>query len=725
MQNIKNILYYSVLAGIFIIPFIAFLVPTNMFFPFISGKGFTFRIIVEIIFGLYVLLALYEPKYRPKDSWITRAILLFIFVMFVANLFSENPYKSFWSNYERMDGFITIAHLALYYITVSAVLNSATLWKSFLNTSIVASGLMSFYGLLQVLGKVTINQGGVRVDATFGNSTYLAIYLVFHIFLCLYMLVRSKQSWLKYSYGALVILETVILYYTATRGAILGLIGGVFLAGVFVLWKERENKVVRKISYGFIGAILALVVVFIAIRQTSFVKNSPVLSRFSTLSFQEIKGQGRYYVWPMAIKGFQDRPILGWGQESFNYVFNKYYDARMYGQEEWFDRTHDIFLDWLIAGGILGLLSYLSIYFALLYYIVRKQSTFTTTEKGLLIGVVSAYLFHNIFVFDNLISYILFFTVLALVHSQNTYLKTGEGVFYKKIFSNDVLNYAFAPVILVLTIGVVYVVNIPALSANRVLIQAITPQSGDINKNLELFKKVYSYNSFAYDEATEQLIQAASSVSAATNIPEDIRKNFISLAEEKIKLKLAKTPNDARYLVFAGSFYNHLGRYDEGLVYLKQAAVESPNKQSILFETGTSYIGKGDLQSMFKMFKEAYELQPTAKESISVYTLGAIYTKNTVVLKEMSTKIDQSVVINDQRFLKAYSEIGDYNMVIQILEQRLKVDPKNAQNKVILASAYNTIGQKQKAIDILKEIAVDNPEYKDQVDQYIKEILGQ
>ncbi len=725
MTNIKNILYYSILAGLFIVPFIAFIVPSGMFFPFITGKGFTFRIVVEIIFGLYVLLALYAPEYRPKDSWITRAIIAFVLVIFTANLFSENPYKSFWSNYERMDGFITIAHLLLYYITVSSVLNSVSLWKKFINTSIIASVCMSFYGLMQIAGKATINQGGVRVDATFGNATYLAIYLVFHIFLSLYMLVGSKESWQKYFYSGVVLLETIILYFTATRGAILGLIGGLLLTGVFVLWKERENKLVRKISYGLIGSILALVILFIGIRQTSFVKNSPVLSRFSTLSFQEIKGQGRYYVWPMAVKGFQERPVLGWGQESFNYVFNKYYDPRMYGQEEWFDRTHNIFLDWLIAGGILGLLSYLSIYASIVYYVLRKGSVFSNIEKGLLFGLISAYLFHNIFVFDNLISYIMFFTVLALVHALSTASKSGEGVFYKKVFSGDVLNYAFAPIVIVLTVFAVYMVNVPALSANRLLIEAMSPQSGQIEKNLELFKKVYDYNSFAYDETTEQLVMTASIISGEVNIPQNIKKSFADFAEEKIKEKINKTPHDARYLVFAGNYFNRLGKYDEALSYLKRATEESPNKQSILFETGTAYIGKGDLQSMFNIFKKAYELQPNAKESINIYALGAIYTKNVVVLKELGPKLDQNVVVNDPRFLKAYSDVGDSNTVIQILNLRLQADPKNAQTKIILASVYNNLGQKQKAVDILREIALENPEYKEEVDQYIKEVLGQ
>ena len=109
-----------------------------------------------------------------------------------------------------------------------------------------------------------------------------------------------------------------------------------------------------------------------AVRNTTFVRNDYVLSRFASLSFSEIKTQGRYFVWPMAIKGFIEKPILGWGQEGFNFVFNKYYDPRMYTREPWFDRAHNTYLDWLIAGGALGLLSYLAIIFSLLYYLFKS-----------------------------------------------------------------------------------------------------------------------------------------------------------------------------------------------------------------------------------------------------------------------------------------------------------------------------------------------------------------
>jgi hypothetical protein len=184
MINTKNILNYIVLAGLFVTPFIAFIVPQGMFFPFISGKGFAFRILVEILFGVYVFLAFSYKEYRPKFSWLTKSILAFTLIIFVADLLGENVYKSLWSNYERMEGFVLLAHLTLYYLVVSSVLNTKNLWNKFFNTSIAASVIMSIYGLFQLAGWATISQGGVRLDGTFGNSTYLAIYLVFHIFLC-------------------------------------------------------------------------------------------------------------------------------------------------------------------------------------------------------------------------------------------------------------------------------------------------------------------------------------------------------------------------------------------------------------------------------------------------------------------------------------------------------------------------------------------------------------
>src|ERR1035437_5134610 len=177
-MKIKNTLLYSIIGGLFLVPFIAFFVPGNMFFPFISGKGFAFRILIELLFGLYVMLAVMAPEYRPKMSWITKSVLLFAGAILIADLLGANVYKSLWSNYERMEGFVLIFHLVLYYVTATGVLQTARRWYQFFNISIGASVLMSIYGVLQLAGKLTINQGGVRLDDTFGNASYLVLLLL-------------------------------------------------------------------------------------------------------------------------------------------------------------------------------------------------------------------------------------------------------------------------------------------------------------------------------------------------------------------------------------------------------------------------------------------------------------------------------------------------------------------------------------------------------------------
>ena len=228
-MNSNTILRNLIFTGIFIIPFIPFFVSQSMLFPFITGKNFAFRIIVEIIFALWVLLAIRHADYRPRFSWLLVAFASFAFIVGVADIFAVNSYKAFWSNYERMEGFITIFHLFLYFLVLSSMLHIKKWWDYLLGTWLASSVFMCLYGLFQLSGKITINQGGVRVDGTLGNATYLAVFLLFTIFFGIFLFVRSsKESQKKFVwiFAPVLLLELVILYYTATRGAILGLIGG-------------------------------------------------------------------------------------------------------------------------------------------------------------------------------------------------------------------------------------------------------------------------------------------------------------------------------------------------------------------------------------------------------------------------------------------------------------------------------------------------------------------
>ena len=137
---------------------------------------------------------------------------------------------------------------------------------------------------------------------------------------------------------------------------------------------------------------------------------------FARISLTETTTESRLTIWKMSWQGFKEKPVFGWGQENFNLVFNKYYEPILYKQEPWFDR-YNVFFDRLTTNGIFGLLSYIGLLGAALYYLwAKRKNTGLSVEDSAIFGsMFIAYFFNNLFVFDNLISLILFATFLAYV----------------------------------------------------------------------------------------------------------------------------------------------------------------------------------------------------------------------------------------------------------------------------------------------------------------------
>ncbi|MEK7501741.1 MAG: hypothetical protein AAB629_02345, partial [Patescibacteria group bacterium] len=90
----KKTTQYIATAALFLVPLFALLPspfwPFNsidsFFFPFISGKGFYFRILVEIAFASWIILAFLDAKYRPRLNALTVGVTVFALVTLVADL---------------------------------------------------------------------------------------------------------------------------------------------------------------------------------------------------------------------------------------------------------------------------------------------------------------------------------------------------------------------------------------------------------------------------------------------------------------------------------------------------------------------------------------------------------------------------------------------------------------------------------------------------------------
>ncbi len=715
----KTLLWISRI-GVFCIPFIPLIVSGSMFFPFITGKNFAFRIIVEIIFAAWLLLALRAPLFRLKRSYLLYAFSAFLFIMLLADAFGANPFKSFWSNYERMEGFVTLAHLFLYFIVASSVLSTERWWIRFFNTSVGVTVLLGFYGILQIAGKFEIHQGGTRLDGTLGNAAYFAGYMLFHFFLTLFLLARPRVSTLaRYGYGLALFLQLLVLYYSATRGAAVGLVGGLFLAALLISLLDKTRPRLRRWALGSLVALLLLVGTLYAVRETKFVTNSPVLTRFASISL-EAAGP-RFMVWGMAFQGFKERPLFGWGQENFNFVFNKYYDPHMWAQEQWFDRTHNVIFDWLIAGGLLGLLAYLSLFVVALYSLWRHKGTggFTLLEKSIFTGLLVAYFVHNFFVFDNLTSYLLFFSFLAFlhlravgeVHDQPTHLPPVSGGFYA------------LTVFLCLCLGVsLYFVNLRSILTATDLIDGLKPQAGGAADNLKVYERALSRNSFALQEIAEQLTQTSVRVIGNADVSAEVKNGFANLTFSALSAMLERVPDDARMQVFTGSFLSRLNQSEKALPYLEKAHELSPTKQAISFDLAGTYLTLNRNADALPILKKAFEDAPEYDSARISYAVVAVYNNRFDIVKEVLEPRYETIAVPDDRLVKAYYDVKRYDLVLAVWKGRVATEPTNVQYHISLAAAYLLIGAREQAVLVLQEAQKLNPANAKEIEQYISEI---
>lgn len=716
-MNSDSTLRNAIIFLLCLVPLIPFIVWNDFFFPFITGKNFAFRIIVEIAFALWAVLMLRDASARPR--WTALPILMGAFLLSAgaSALLAENPMKALWSNFERMEGWIGLLHSTAYFFMLWSVLKTEKTWKWFWNTSIVVSVLMSLYGLLQLSGALTINQGGLRVDGTFGNATYMAVYMLFHVFISTYYLVKTwSQSFLmRYVYIFAIVLQVTMIFFSATRGTMLGLVGGTILTSLIFIFIGKANVAVKKwAAIGLVGIAL-LVGGFIAIKDTPFVQNDGVLSRLASINIAQ--GETRFAIWSMALKGVSERPVLGWGQEGYNYIFNKYFEPRLHSQEPWFDRAHNAFMDWLVAGGVIGFLLYVSLYGATMWAIWRPGSPMTDFEKSIFTGLLAAYGFHNLFVFDHLLSYVFFMSTLAYIqYRAHADAKETAGA----VLPESVQTLA-APAIVLAMCAVFYFANVPAMATASNIIQGISPHA-TINENLEYFKKARANDGLGSQETAEQLVQFAVQVKSLGAGDEQFRRDVAVYAAAEMEKELQKAPKDARLWMFLGSYWRQMGNYDGAYTALLRAHELSPNKQQIMFELAVLEYNRGNAAAALEWFKKSYDLDPSYEAGVAYYASTAIRAGNSALAEDLLMKKFGTVTPDNEFVLQAYLETKNFGRVVEIAKVRVANNPKNPQILIQLAAAYLTAGERDASVETIRAAIALDPSFKEQGEYYIKEI---
>jgi O-antigen ligase len=586
---------------------------------------------------------LLDKNSRPKKSAMLYVLGGFMIILLLATLNSINPTRSMWSNFERMEGFVTMLYMAALFVVASSTIRFRE-WPWVMNTSIVISIVVG----IQALSTATTSAD--RISGYLGNSTYLGVYALIHIFFGLLgaaMIFRGnrerelmesgehktahKLSIRNYTHIAAYLFVSVfnafILFKTGTRGAFVGLVIGLILSSIYLSWKEK-NKIIRFGAMGFLVAVLLSVSFLGIFKNSAVVQNSNQLNRFSGLITTDYKsvlknqGEARTMIWRMAFEGVKERPFLGWGQDNFGYVFAKYYNPGMYGQEQWFDRSHNVFMDWLIAGGVLGLLGYLSLFATALYFIFSKRSKFTVIEKAVWLGALTAYFVHNIFVFDNLSSYVLFFLILAYINDRYTHDR-HEKVDGKNLSENETNKIILISIVSVIVlIFIAYQTILKPYTQNKSIINILQSSQNinELNKVDTNFKNVLNLGPTGKFEAFEQLSTYLPKIIALQSISTTTKQNLVKVFEESVKEYDQKISDDARYNYFVSNTYSALGDKDRALIYVNKAYDLSPQKQSFAYAKALVMLNHGDLDGVIALLKKAYEDAPQNLAAFGYYT---------------------------------------------------------------------------------------------------------
>lgn len=698
-----NIWSVSIISLLFALLFTPLIVSNGLYFPFVTGKVFTFRIIASIILVLWLILVLKKPQYMPKKSCILAVSGIFVAWLALANSFGADPFNSFFSNFERMEGWFTHFYLFAYLLVLSSVVQTEKTWNWLLNVSVIFANIIALNAAFDSVS---------RTQAILGNSTYVAIYVLFNMFFAGLLLYRvwnkkTQEVALKYVgiiyYISSMILFVYVIFRTQTRGTVLALVFSSILFLILLSISYWKNKRVRIISIILLVCAVIGSILFWTNRNASFIQNNPLLNRVASISINEGTGKARIVNWGIALEGIKENPMLGWGQENYAYVFAQKYDARMYAQEPWFDRTHNAFLDWSIQGGIPAVILYILLFISALVALIKSPSL-TKIEKNILISTLAAYAIHNIFVFDNYSSYLMFFTLLGFIvhHSGKDTLEINWD---EKIKQSVVI-------IVIAAIGVISLFTIiKPYSVGKNLIKAITEK--DQSKALALYENILDEKTFAHTETAIRLLADARIYLSGGN--QEVLKKYTELTS-RIGEYFTQT-NDVRRLETYGSFLLQTGNAQLAVEILEKAQTLAPNRHNNLYTLGIAYINNQQIDKAKEVFTHAYEILPENQKAKNYYGAILLLTGE----KEYEQYIE-GYSYKDSFFISVFSQAKKYKEVIKIREQ-LKIDnPTDYQNQISLAVAYTLDKQPAKAIAIIREVQKLVPEFKPQGDYLIKEI---
>jgi O-antigen ligase/tetratricopeptide (TPR) repeat protein len=679
------------------------------------------------------------------------SISVFAFLYIFTGVIGVNFYNSIWGSLERMGGIISFVHFWFYFLILISIIKEKKDWEKILKLSVLVGFLSILFGYGQRLALATQEsksliskffvgwQHGERVIGTIGNPALFAGYLLFIIYLAIFFLIRKDiQAKEKGFYAAVLILGIPILFMTAVRGAVFSFFISLLLLAIFYIFFSSGKKIKTYLIVAII-VFLALGFIIVVDRNQSWVKNTAWLQRLTNVFSDTSTMNTRLWSWNSALKGWKERPIFGWGPENFTFLHSKYFDSRhftQFGSETIWDRAHNMVLEVLSTMGVVGLASYLFVFIAIFYLLIKayKEKRIDKIYLGIFGAMIVAYFSQNLFIFDTSANYLLFFLVAGYI-SFITKKETEDNTVKEGAIVNP--SVFLMIVLMIFALIAVYFINIKPAKANYACTRAIIAgQQGNAQEVVNKYREALSYKTSqgAYEIRHKLATFVIQYSEALRQKNKELNVELIHYAINEVQKNIEKYPMDTVPLLYAGRLYIILvGKEDDAGPkaedLIRKAISLNDKNPRIWYELGQDQLLMKKYQESYNSFKKAYDLNPQVVISNWFLGIAAFYLGNyqeaverVEKAMEMGYSDYENSIADLMRLVNVYEKVGDYYSVVKYYEMAVEEQPTNPQIHASLAVAYAKIGQKALAIEQARKAAEIDPEFKDESEKFINSL---
>ena len=537
-------------AGVLLVLVMPLVVTRDTFFPFVVGKALYSRVLIEIAFAAWIVLAVRNASYRPVLSRLMIAFAVYVAVSLAASFAGVSLQRSIWSTYERMQGVVDLAHWLAFALVLTSVFRTRQDWRHVLNLSLLICVIMALMGAAVMVGwelpVYDFLEAGQRIELTLGNPTYVGAYMLINALIGVGLFVdsftdrtagerggstarkrrrrrterrgggraESNVLWWRLFWAAAVALILWMMLESSTRGAFVGLVAALTALAVgYLLWGRRTRLKLAAaamiVGIAVFGLFLVLGAETAAAQRLA--DRSYVIERFiQTGQGNDTSLKGRLASVSFGLRGFIEKPLLGWGPENYVVAWGRHYDAEEVGDYRGppFDQAHNKPVEELTTKGAIGLLSYLSLWVLMLWTVSSRIRRLGADREVLTLVVGAAmvgYFAQNLFLFDTPTTVLQFMVLMGFAVSLDTTYdgtrKTSAGVGWRERSAaavldrlrvrdlNPAVGWACAAVLAVAVGMAVYMGNVRVYQAAVEANSAVVRQGPTWSQRLDHFER--------------------------------------------------------------------------------------------------------------------------------------------------------------------------------------------------------------------------------------------